>query len=366
MHLFCLWMSESVKCAFGKEIRAKRENRKKTPQALAFPFFLLVAHLAAPPSAQPSSPAWPSRASPLAPRGPAAFPPPPRAPRGPATTLPTPRARGPAELPPPLNRLPRSPSARARWAVAQPPPPPVGPTCKCPITPVHLPTSPRRRFPPSPPRSSSLSLSSKPPSPPGAIPAPRCHPSAPPSSPAVSLPVSLPPPPSSPNPSSPCSWPATWSSVDVLWRATGARLVQPWRLGTARPSTRCGPLPSAAWPLALRRAPGSLRPPTVRGAPPARRGPLRGVAPLRAAWPWPGAVPTCGAHSARPRPARPLRHAVCPLGTAWPTAKVLMARCLARAVPRRACDEPVYPPRDAPSTPLFISCTLSMLFILRG
>jgi hypothetical protein len=117
----------------------------------------------------PRGPAWPTAQPSFFPpsRGPAAFLPPPPPPRGPQK-LPLPCLRSfgwrAAQQP---QRLARPDRLRARWAVAQPPPPsPVGPTCKPQASrPLFIFSLPQTRVLLSPSRKSLPRRLSLPPSP---------------------------------------------------------------------------------------------------------------------------------------------------------------------------------------------------------
>jgi hypothetical protein len=135
MHIFCLWIE------FVKNMLL--ENRLKWENPFLFPSLSPLSPLgrrfpsygpsSAPPPFSPAAPShlplsWASSASW---RGPAEPPFPPRAAHRSAGSRPS--------LP---NGLPRSYRVRARWAVAQPSSPLVGPTCRCPSCPLFISSNP--------------------------------------------------------------------------------------------------------------------------------------------------------------------------------------------------------------------------------
>jgi hypothetical protein len=271
----------------------------------------------------------------------------------------------------------------------------VGPTCKSPTVPVHLPHD--ARFLLSPLRFAPLSLPQVARSRPGAS-CPRRLRSRGELASLSLLPDSPPPPPLAPRPAGRGAWraapvpgvarpsPSLTLSPLAAWRgaamALGRRAAHGLCAACSPTAARPGLFPG---PLLAQRAvrPARAVPRPTRGVPaPARWVVRRGAAPA------PGAACSrrvCAAYSrpawrgpctARPRHgAASARVAMVPLrGVApclWLGPGARPARPTRCVVPRRACDVPVYPldepvfPLDAPSTPPpCISYALSVLFIL--
>jgi hypothetical protein len=181
------------------------------------------------------------------------------------------RPSRPLPSPPPRPSCPSTPPrslhARVRWAVAQPPPPLVGPTCKCLVVPIHLPHD-VVFF--SLPRGSSLS-------PPNRPKPPR---SRPPASSLSSwrarlpLPPPRPPTPRAPRPARCGAWRAAMV-LGVAWPSPSLAPSSPQR-GLARAVPRCGP--GAASSRRPRRATYAARA-RARGTACAAWPPARGTTP---------------------------------------------------------------------------------------
>jgi hypothetical protein len=208
---------------------------------------------------------------------------------------------GPAlrRAPPPAQRPPRSPCACARWAVAQPPPPHVGPACKprsrpCSSLPRRPLSSLLRDSPLSPPNR---------PQPPRSLPACVVFVLMVSSPPSPSSPI--PPPPLAPRPARRLARGCSRGLSAMAWRGRLGGLPAAARVACPRrPGAACPARPARRRPLAYARSMPRLhaRPSPPRRAHGARLGarpaharclrPRRGV-PAR------GATPPCSRRAAR-------------------------------------------------------------------